>query len=129
MMSHKTSRLAVMAGLGLACILAAEPACAAGAAMTFKTNGQTLGQVANNLANSLKGVGVLVTMCCYLGALFFGVLGALKWKAYGEQPDRTPFKIPVTFWGVAVLLAGFPEFMGTGIVSLWGTGAQLVPFP
>lgn len=125
------SLMAMIAGVAL---LASEPAMAMSSnAMTFNGSGQSLGGVANNVTSSLRGVSTLITMCCYLGALVFGLIGAMKWKAYGEQPDRTPFKIPVTYWGIAVCLAGFPEFMGTGITTLWGggsgSGPQLVNQP
>ena len=127
MISKKTIKL----GLALAAMaILASPAIAANAgAMGFNGNGKTLGDVAGNVTNSLRGVSVLITMGCYLGALVFGVIGAMKWKAYGEQPDRTPFKIPVTYWGIAVMLAGFPEFMGTGITTLWGASNNLVEEP
>lgn len=125
-MKSSLKSLAVFGIAAAALALAAEPALAQTApAMGFNGNGKTLGNVANNITDSLRGVSVLITMACYLGALVFGVIGAMKWKAYGEQPDRTPFKIPVTYWGIAVLLAGFPEFMGTGITTLWGSGGSV----
>jgi hypothetical protein len=95
-------------------------------AVKFNTNGQTIGAVAGNVTASLRGFGPLIMMICYIAALTFGLIGAVKWKAYAEQPDRTPFKIPIMYWGIAVLLAGFPEFMGTGIATLWGPGSQVV---
>ena len=132
-MKSKYKSLAVLAMAAAVALLAAEPALASNNAMQFNGSGQSLGSVANNITSSLRGVSTLITMCCYLGALVFGLIGAMKWKAYGEQPDRTPFKIPVTYWGIAVCLAGFPEFMGTGILTLWGggsgSGPQLVTQP
>ena len=117
----KIKSLAILSAMGL---MMAEPAMASNG-MTLKA-GKSLGDVSSNIKTSLDGVGVLITTICYLGALIFGWIGAMKWKAYGEQPDRTPFKIPMTFWGIAVVLAAFPEFLGTGITTLWGTNVDLV---
>lgn len=125
--SPNAKKLALLGGIAVVALLLADPSFANGA--SFNANGKTIGSVASNVTTSIKGVGVLVTACCYLGALLFGVIGVTKWQAYAEQPDRTPLKIPIMFWGIAVMLAGFPEFMGTGIASLWGSGASLVSEP
>ena len=125
--SSYAKKAALIVGFTVAVMIACDPALAGGT--TFNNNGKSIGQVAGNLTTSLTGIGPLITVLCYVGALVFGFLGALKWKAYGEQPDRTELKIPLTYWGIAVVLAGFPEFLGTGIVSLWGTNAQLIAEP
>lgn len=121
-MKSNLKKLLAVAAIGAIALAMAEPALAQQSAIQFSNKGQSIGSVAGNLTNSLRGVSSLITMICYLGALVFGLVGAMKWKAYGEQPDRTPFKIPVIYWGIAVLLAGFPEFLGTGISTLWGSG-------
>ena len=127
--SSRARNLALLSAAAVALTLFAVDPAFAGGSTSFNANGKTLGTVASNLTTSMKGFGPLITMACYLGALVFGFIGAMKWKAYGEQPERTPLKIPIVYWGIAVLLAGFPEFMGTGITSLWGTGASLVNEP
>ena len=126
---EKTSsrNLALFTAIAVGALLLAEPAFAGGG--SFNASGKSIGSVATNITSSIKGIGPLITAICYVGALVFGLIGAMKWKAYGEQPDRTPLKIPITYWGIAVLLAGFPEFMGTGITTLWGSGASLVSEP
>lgn len=93
-----------------------------------QVTGSSIGAVSGNITNSLQGVAGLVTAACYLGALVFGVTGALKWKAYSEKPDRTPIKVPITYWAIAVLLAGFPEFMGTGTTTLWSSDNSDAPY-
>lgn len=120
---------AVLLGvLAISTLLIAGPAAATGS-ISFNGNGKSLGTLFSNLTQSIKGAGPLVTALCYVGALCFGFIGALKWKAHGEQPERTTLKIPLIYWGVAVILAGFPEYMGTGITSLWGSGASVVSEP
>lgn len=89
-------------------------------------SGITIGQISGNVVNSLSGAAQVVTALAYLGAISFGFIGALKWKAHGEQPDRTPMKVPVTYWGIAAICAALPEFIGTGISTLWGSNAALV---
>ena len=102
---------------------------AGGGSMSIPTSGKSIGTISNNITGSLRGASVLVTALAYLGALTFGFMGALKWKAYGEQPDRTPLKVPVTYMAIAAILAALPEFLGTGISTIWGDGAQVVTQP
>lgn len=127
--SSKAKKLAMTAGIAAMALLLIDPAFAGGSAGSFNNNGKTIGAVAGNITDSIRGIGPLITAICYVGALVFGLIGAMKWKAYGEQPDRTPLKIPILYWGIAVLLAGFPEFLGTGITSLWGSNASLIAEP
>jgi hypothetical protein len=90
------------------------------------SSNQSIGGISRNITTSLAGAAGVVTALAYLGAVSFAFIGALKWKAYGEQPDRTPLKVPVTYWGIASICAALPEFIGTGITTLWGSGATLV---
>jgi hypothetical protein len=89
-------------------------------------SGITVGKIAENLTASIQGASTLVTALAYLGAISFGFIGALKWKEHGNQPDRTPLKVPMTYWGISAICAALPEFIGTGIASMWGDGATLV---
>ena len=93
---------------------------------TLQGNGLSIGQISANIVNSLSGATQVITGLAYIGALLFAYIGAMKWKAYSEQPDRTPMKVPVTYWGIAAICAALPEFIGTGITTLWGTNANLV---
>jgi len=100
-----------------------------GGSMSIPTSGKSIGTIAGNITTSIRGAGVMVTALAYLGALAFGFMGALKWKAYGEQPDRTPLKVPVTYMAIAAILAALPEFLGTGISTIWGSNATVVQQP
>ena len=97
--------------------------------IAISNNGKTIGTISQNITTSLRSAGVLITALAYLGALVFGFMGALKWKAYGEQPDRTPLKVPVTYMAIAAILAALPEFLGTGVATIWGSGATVVSQP
>ena len=119
-------------GLALAAVALSSispEAYAGGASMAIPTNGKSIGTISQNITASLRDAGVLVTALSYLGALSFGFMGAMKWKAYGEQPDRTPLKVPVTYMAIAAILAALPEFLGTGISTIWGGDAKVVTQP
>jgi hypothetical protein len=126
-LSGRAAQSVVIAGL--AALTAAEAFAQAATGPGLTGNAVTIGTIAGNVRTSLSGVSILVMALCYLGALAMGFIGALKWKAYGEQPDRTPLKVPLTLWAVAVLLAAIPEFLGTGIVTIWGATSNVAqPF-
>ncbi len=118
--------LAVLALSAFAPDAMAQATGTTGTSVNIPSSGKSIGTIANNITTSLKGAGVMVTALAYLGALAFGFMGALKWKAYGEQPDRTPLKVPVTYMAIAAILAALPEFLGTGISTIWGDGASVV---
>ena len=124
------NRTLALSGLTLAAIVLASVSPEAMAnGMKIPASGQSLGEISNNVTASLRGASVLVTALAYLGALVFGFMGALKWKAYGEQPDRTPLKVPVTYMAIAAILAALPEFLGTGIATIWGQDATVIKQP
>ena len=100
-----------------------------GGTVVIPSGGQSVGDISANIVESIRGAGILVTALSYLGALAFGFMGALKWKAYGEQPDRTPLKVPVTYLAIAAILAALPEFLGTGVSTIWGGSATVVQQP
>lgn len=120
---------AVAVGVLIAAATASEAALAqitSGSSPSLAGGGITIGQISENIVNSLRGAAQVVTALAYLGAVTFGWIGMLKWKAHGEQPDRTPMKVPVTYWAIAAGCAALPEFIGTGIATLWGSSPNLV---
>jgi hypothetical protein len=127
----KTIAALTMAVLALSAFApdAMAQATGSGGSMSIPTSGKSIGTIAGNITTSIRGAGVMVTALAYLGALAFGFMGALKWKAYGEQPDRTPLKVPVTYMAIAAILAALPEFLGTGISTIWGSNATVVQQP
>lgn len=120
---------AVAVGVLIAAATASEAALAqitSGSSPSLAGGGITIGQISTNIVDSLRGAAQVVTALAYLGAVTFGWIGMLKWKAHGEQPDRTPMKVPVTYWAIAAGCAALPEFIGTGIATLWGSSPNLV---
>lgn len=88
--------------------------------------GQSFGDIANNFVRSIQGAGSAVTAVCWLAALAMGAVSVFKFKANADNPQQVPLKIPLIYLGVAAGLAAVPEVIGTGIVSIWGGGAQQV---
>lgn len=122
-------------GIGIFCVTACAlltPELALAQAATSAPNialknGQGLGALAGNIRTSLGGATSVITALAYMGAIAFGFIGILKWKAHAEQPDRTALKIPVTYMAIAAMCAALPEVIGTGIASIWGGSAVMVP--
>lgn len=88
--------------------------------------GQSFGQIANNFVQSIQGAGAAVTAVCWIAALAMGAVAVFKFKANADNPQQTPLKIPLIYMAVAAGLAAVPEVIGTGVVSIWGGGAQQV---
>jgi hypothetical protein len=102
------------------------PEIATAAPMTLYS-GSTATVLAGNVNNSIGGITTVITSLAYIGAVGFGFIGILKWKAHSEQPDRVALKIPITYMVIAAMCAALPEVIGTGIASIWGTSANVVP--
>jgi hypothetical protein len=125
----KQFKASLALALAATALAAFAPDAMANGSMTIPSSGKSIGTIAQNITTSISGAGIMVTALAYLGALAFGFMGALKWKAYGEQPDRTPLKVPVTYMAIAAILAALPEFLGTGISTIWGSNATVVQQP
>ena len=122
--TKRMSRLATLAlAAGLFAIIAPE-VMAQGIQLK---SGQTIGQVSNNVANSMTGASRAVAAVCYICAVVMGVVAVFKFKAHSDNPDREPIKKPIMYVLVAVMLAAIPETLGVGIGTLWGGAATLVP--
>ena len=89
--------------------------------------GQTLGAVAGSFTDSLTGVSVAIAATCYVCAVVMAAVAIFKFKAYSDQPERTPIKQPILYLVVAVMLAAIPEVLGTGIMTTFGGAAETVP--
>jgi hypothetical protein len=100
----------------------------AGQSITLQS-GKTATVIAGNINNSIGGITTVITSLAYIGAVGFGFVGILKWKAHSEQPDRVALKIPITYMVIAAMCAALPEVIGTGIASIFGGSANLVQSP
>lgn len=84
--------------------------------------GQTFGQLANNITNSLQGVSSALAAFCYVAGIAMLIVGILKFKAHKDDPRQTPLSTPVVLWVCAVLFAFAPSVLTTGGVTLFGQG-------
>ncbi len=112
----------LIAAFGVAVILAPDLALA----QTNFGSGQNASTIANNIITSISGFSKVVNAFCYIAATVMGAVAVAKFKANSENHQQTPLKIPLTFLGVAAGFAAVPEVIGTGIVSVWGSGAKTV---
>jgi hypothetical protein len=88
--------------------------------------GQNIGQVSQNITNSLRGVNVVIQAFCYVLAAVMIVLAIMKFKANSDNPNQVPMKIPMIYLGVAGGLAAAPEVLSTMIATLFGGSAETV---
>jgi hypothetical protein len=119
-------KIGVLAVSGTVVGMMIIPEIATAAPMTLYS-GSTATVLAGNVNNSIGGITTVITSLAYIGAVGFGFIGILKWKAHSEQPDRVALKIPITYMVIAAMCAALPEVIGTGIASIWGTSANVVP--
>lgn len=89
-------------------------------------SGMSVGQISNNIVSSVQGAGNAVTAICWLSAIVLGAVSVFKFKAHSDNPNQTPLKIPMIYLGCAAGLGALPEIIGTGIATLFGSGAQTV---
>lgn len=100
-----------------------------GSSVAIPTTGQSIGGLSGNFISSIRGAANVATAICYLFA-FISMLGfVFKLKEHGKQPDRTPMREPVILFIAMALFAGMPEVMGTGVITLLGSGAHVVAAP
>lgn len=100
-------------------LVASDAAVAATAAATpsvIAGSHQSIGDVAGLNKSLIAGdfAVVLFTVACYVIAFIFGCIGLWQLNARSKKPVKTPLKEPIAFLVVAVLLVGFPEFLGSG---------------
>lgn len=102
----------------------------AGFGTTMTTGGgQGLGQIGRNVNQSFMGLSSAAEGFCYVAAIFFLIMGILKFRAHKEDPRSTPLGMPVGLWICAVLFAFAPMVLMTGGATIWGDGAVGVSAP
>ena len=112
--------------------LAALAACAIASPEAFaqvENGGQTVGDIAGNITDSLEDVSGLAEAIAYVAGFFMGLGSLFKFKAYRDNPQQTPLGTPITWLGIAVFLIFLPELFGSGAQTIWGgEAAQVSPW-
>ena len=83
----------------------------------------TIGDIANNIKNSLTGVLDLVYVGAYLGGAICALLAAFKLKAHNDNPQQNPMKTPVILFIVCAILIALPSFMDSSSETVWNGSA------
>ncbi|MFP4313786.1 MAG: hypothetical protein ACLFR0_05605 [Alphaproteobacteria bacterium] len=95
-MKHNRDYLKAFALFALTLVLYSNPAFAAA----------TVGDVAENITTSARGIPGLITGLSFLFALLLGVTGILKLRDHVENPAQTPLRVPIIrFFAGGALLA------------------------
>lgn len=85
---------------------------------------QTLGDVANQVANSMSGVARLITAISYVAGIGFALMGMFKLKAHKDNPQQVPMGQPIVLLLIATGLIFLPNLINTGGATLWGESAN-----
>lgn len=82
-------------------------------------NGKTIGEIADNFTQSLKGVDGTVTALAWVMAFVIALVAIFKFKAHSENPRETPLKTPLLLLFVAVLCVSLPMVLSSGTKTLY----------
>jgi magnesium-transporting ATPase (P-type) len=85
-----------------------------------------LGEIANALAGQTTLVTRFVTILAFVMGIVMAIIGLLKFKAHGDNPNDPSAKISTAFMLVFVgaVLVALPAALGSGIETIFGAGAS-----
>ena len=83
-----------------------------------------LGGVAEALTTQVQQIGNLVGVIAMLGGLAMLAVSAVKFRAFSNNDPQATLGGSVGWALAGVALVAFPEFMGVGIISLFGAGTS-----
>lgn len=90
--------------------------------------GQTLGEVASNVTDSMTNVAKLITAASYVAGVGFALMGMFKFKAHKDQPAQVPLSQPVVLLAIAAGLLFLPSIITTtGSTIFGGSGEMATP--
>lgn len=92
--------------------------------VVFAEEGQSLGKVAENVTQSLSGVGKLIVAASYVAGVGFALMGMMKFKAHKDNPQQVPLSQPIVLLAIAAGLVFIPSLVTTGGSTLFGSGAK-----
>ncbi|MFL9611092.1 hypothetical protein ACKF11_13475 [Methylobacillus sp. Pita2] len=84
----------------------------------------SLGDIANNITNSLQGVGGLAGAIGYVAAFFLLLAAIFKFKQHGENAEHHPIKTPIMLFACAVLCAYMTSVLSTGGQTIFAGDRQ-----
>lgn len=85
--------------------------------------GQNLGNIADNIRNSLSMVAKLITSVSYVAGIAFALMGMLKFKSHKDNPTQVPLSQPIVLLAISAGLVYLPSLIGTGGATVFGANA------
>ena len=85
---------------------------------------QSLGDIANNISNSMSGLAKLITATSYVAGIAFAMMGMLKLKAHKDNPTQVPLGQPIVLLVISAGLVFLPNLINTGGATIWGDQAN-----
>ncbi|WP_411840090.1 hypothetical protein [Paracoccus sp. ME4] len=112
----KLAHIRTAAGIATLSIVMAGPALAQ----------LTAGEIAGDLRGQVSSVGVLITVISFVLGVALAIAGLMKFRAHSQNPNDPSNKMSTAF---VLMFAGaglvaVPAVLGTGIATVFGTGAQ-----
>lgn len=86
------------------------------------SGGQTVGDVAEHVTGSMKGLQKLLGAAAYIAGLGFGIAGVMKFKAHKDNPTQVPLSQPITLILIAAGLVFLPSLITTAGSTIFADG-------
>lgn len=88
--------------------------------LSLAGDGQSLGDVAGTVTESMSNVAKLITATSYVAGVGFAMMGMLKFKAHKDNPTQVPLSQPIVLLVIAAGLVFLPNLISTGGATVWG---------
>lgn len=89
--------------------------------------GDSLGQIAGNVTESMRNVSKLITAASYVAGVGFALMGMLKFKAHKDNPTQVPMSQPIVLLAIAAGLVFLPSLISTAGQTVWKGGERATP--
>jgi uncharacterized membrane protein len=95
-------------------------------ATALPASAQDIGQIAEGLTTQTRLVNTFITILAFVIGVVMAIIGLLKFKAHSDNPNDASSKLSTAFMLVFVgaALVAIPAALGSGIQTIFGTGAQ-----
>lgn len=79
--------------------------------------------IVNNITDTFKSIGELLTAGAYLGGFVLVIMGIFKFKQHKDNPQQNPMGSAITIFLVGVFLIFIPSIIQPAAESVFGSGA------
>lgn len=86
---------------------------------------QSVGDIATDLRGQVTNINLLITVISFVLGVALAIIGIMKFRAHSQNPNDPSAKMSTAFilmFSGAALVA-IPAVLGSGIQTIWGTGA------